>query len=257
MCPYRGLNPQPRYVPWLGIKPRNFWSTDDGPTNWATQPGLAVIFKTVYCKHYTENKIDIVSPSKTCCCPFPRLYPVTQRTGWTHTPRKGTGGCRSGREDEVVSPMTEGRAINPFTKNNCGSVNFVPPKICNFYQYHFDWSEVLLSSQCSRTKLALALSAPEAINTTEKPGCADRTSKLQGDLPRTLSLQGFLHPKPEPLCFFPWSLCPSVSHARCEYFYPGDGRWIKKWSSFEIFWKWRSFLKWGNWVEVTGGEKRF
>ena len=35
MCPDRGLNPQPRYVPRLGIEPASFQLWDDAPTNWA------------------------------------------------------------------------------------------------------------------------------------------------------------------------------------------------------------------------------
>ena len=43
-CPNRGLNPQPRYVPWPGIKPPTFFSVrDDTPTNWAT-PSRAHVF---------------------------------------------------------------------------------------------------------------------------------------------------------------------------------------------------------------------
>ena len=36
MCPDWGLNPQPRYVPWLGIKPTTPWLRNDAPTNWVT-----------------------------------------------------------------------------------------------------------------------------------------------------------------------------------------------------------------------------
>ena len=31
-----GLNPHPRHVPWLGIKPTTFWFVGRHPTNWAT-----------------------------------------------------------------------------------------------------------------------------------------------------------------------------------------------------------------------------
>ena len=35
MCPDRGSNLQPRYVPWLGIEPPAFWWVGNAPTNWA------------------------------------------------------------------------------------------------------------------------------------------------------------------------------------------------------------------------------
>ena len=38
MCPNWGINPQPRHVPWPGIKPMTFWFT--GPH----QPGWVLIF---------------------------------------------------------------------------------------------------------------------------------------------------------------------------------------------------------------------
>ena len=40
-CPDGGLNPQPRHVPWPGIKLASFCFVGQRPTNWATPAGPA------------------------------------------------------------------------------------------------------------------------------------------------------------------------------------------------------------------------
>ena len=40
MHPDCGLNPQRRYMPWLGMELATFWYMDNAPTNWASWPGL-------------------------------------------------------------------------------------------------------------------------------------------------------------------------------------------------------------------------
>ena len=48
--PNWGWNSQPRYEPWLGIKPAVFWCTGQCSNNWATQPRQAISFYFVVCK---------------------------------------------------------------------------------------------------------------------------------------------------------------------------------------------------------------
>ena len=43
--PDRALNLQPRYVPWPGIEPADFWLQDGAPTNWATPARTIVILR--------------------------------------------------------------------------------------------------------------------------------------------------------------------------------------------------------------------
>ena len=42
-----GLNPQPRYVPWLGIEPTIFWYMVGASTHCATWPGLRLVVLTI------------------------------------------------------------------------------------------------------------------------------------------------------------------------------------------------------------------
>ena len=42
-----GVNSQPRYVPWPGIKPKPYGVQGDTPTNWATWPGLYIFFSGI------------------------------------------------------------------------------------------------------------------------------------------------------------------------------------------------------------------
>lgn len=62
----RELNPQPKYVPWSGIKPENFCAQDNTPINWTTWPGQkkffdsrALFFRFV-CLEYFIKKINMI-----------------------------------------------------------------------------------------------------------------------------------------------------------------------------------------------------
>ena len=56
-APQQGLNPQPRCVSWPGLNPQPFGVQDNTPTNWATWPGLWVLFLN------NQFKIDIPKSS--------------------------------------------------------------------------------------------------------------------------------------------------------------------------------------------------
>ena len=60
MCPELELNPQPRYVPYLGIKPETFWVA---PTKWATRPGFPSSFTCALDMCRCLHCLDVSHPS--------------------------------------------------------------------------------------------------------------------------------------------------------------------------------------------------
>ena len=87
MCPDWGSNPKPRYVPWLEIQPSAFWcigwSSDQVPTNWATQPGeLKFIITLIRLKYnYVPTRLWTTQETELClvCLEHPAQCPAHGR----------------------------------------------------------------------------------------------------------------------------------------------------------------------------------
>ena len=50
-----GPGPQPRHVPWLGIKLVTFWFSGQSYIHWATRPGLLVYILSTCCSHSPDH----------------------------------------------------------------------------------------------------------------------------------------------------------------------------------------------------------
>ena len=56
-CPMQGLYPQPKYVPWLGIKhASNLLVQDDTTTKWATQPEFIFFLLIIKISFYVPHR---------------------------------------------------------------------------------------------------------------------------------------------------------------------------------------------------------
>ena len=54
-CPHQGPGPQPRHVPWLGIKPATLWFTARTQSTELNKPGLITIFSNDGLFHWYQK----------------------------------------------------------------------------------------------------------------------------------------------------------------------------------------------------------
>ena len=72
-APYWGHGPQPRHMPWLGIKPVALWFTGQHSIHWATPARAKVFIFKKYFKKATEVNIGLKHLSFQTCLAKPLL----------------------------------------------------------------------------------------------------------------------------------------------------------------------------------------
>ena len=71
VCPDWGMNPKPRHVPWLEIKPKIFWLAEQHPTNWTTPAMTPLAALGHLCRVHYSHFLSVlwnISPHPLLAC---------------------------------------------------------------------------------------------------------------------------------------------------------------------------------------------
>ena len=85
-APNRGPGPQPRHVPWAGIKPATFWFADWCSIHWITPPGLNTFRWNSNSFYSRVNLVLSLEPVSLCvfnwnlCYEASLLWPLREQT---------------------------------------------------------------------------------------------------------------------------------------------------------------------------------